>query len=71
MAVIGGVAVGVLLLLVLAGIGLFIHRRFVGAHAPASQGLSWDTGSGGGLETQVSCLENGADSNLIPASRGE
>uniref|UniRef100_A0A9L0JRD9 Ephrin type-A receptor 2 n=1 Tax=Equus asinus TaxID=9793 RepID=A0A9L0JRD9_EQUAS len=39
MAVIGGVAVGVLLLLVLAGIGLFIHRRFVGAHAPASQGL--------------------------------
>lgn len=29
MAVIGGVVVGVLLLLVLAGIGLFIHRRFV------------------------------------------
>lgn len=31
MAVIGGVAVGVVLLLVLAGIGIFIHRRFVGA----------------------------------------
>lgn len=30
MAVVGGVAVGVVLLLVLAGIGFFIHRRFVG-----------------------------------------
>lgn len=31
MAVIGGVVVGVILLLVLAGIGVFIHRRLVGA----------------------------------------
>uniref|UniRef100_A0A2R8ZB35 Ephrin type-A receptor 2 n=1 Tax=Pan paniscus TaxID=9597 RepID=A0A2R8ZB35_PANPA len=32
LAVIGGVAVGVVLLLVLAGVGFFIHRRFVRAH---------------------------------------
>uniref|UniRef100_A0A452RI15 Ephrin type-A receptor 2 n=1 Tax=Ursus americanus TaxID=9643 RepID=A0A452RI15_URSAM len=37
MAVFGGVAVGVVLLLVLAGIGIFIHRRSVGAHAWAPQ----------------------------------
>lgn len=36
MAVIGGLAVGVVLLLVLAGIGFFIHRRFVGAYAPGA-----------------------------------
>lgn len=30
MAVIGGVAVGILLLLLLAGIGFFIYRRLVG-----------------------------------------
>ena len=66
MAVIGGVAVGVVLLLVLAGIGFFIHRRFVGAYAPAPQGLRWDTGAG----TSVSCMGDGADRNLVPASRG-
>lgn len=38
-AVIGGVVVGVVLLLVLAGIGCFIHRRFVGAHTGLHKGL--------------------------------
>lgn len=45
MAVIGGVAVGIVLLLVLAGIGFFIHRRFVVGHR--------------GVGASVSCLENG------------
>lgn len=40
MAMVGGVAVGVVLLLVLAGIGFFIHRRFVGTVA----GLPKDLG---------------------------
>ncbi|XP_029801760.1 ephrin type-A receptor 2 [Suricata suricatta] len=60
MAVIGGVVVGVLLLLVLAGIGVFLHRRFVGAHAWTAQGLRWDTEGAG---TSISRLENGADGN--------
>lgn len=38
MAVIGGVAVGVVLLLVLVGIGFFIHRRSVRAHAGFPKG---------------------------------
>lgn len=38
MAVIGGVAVGVVLLVVLAGIGFFIHRRSVIAHAGFPKG---------------------------------
>lgn len=42
MAVIGGVAIGGVLLLVLVGIGFFIYRRFVGAHTRALQGLRWD-----------------------------
>lgn len=36
MAVIGGVAVGVVLLLALAGVGFFIHRRFVSHLLPGS-----------------------------------
>lgn len=50
MAVVGGVAVGAVLLLVLAGIGFFIHRRFVGTHGQAPQGLRRDTG----MQTSVS-----------------
>ena len=50
MAVVGGVAVGVVLLLVLAGIGFFIHRRFVGTHGRAPQGLRRDSG----MRTSVS-----------------
>lgn len=38
-AVIGGVAVAIFLLLVLAGVGFFIHRRLVRAHTWAPQGL--------------------------------
>lgn len=38
MAVISGVAVGVFLLLVLAGIGFFIHRRLVRAHTQVPEG---------------------------------
>lgn len=37
MAVIGGVSVGLILLLVLAGIGFFIHRRWVRAHTQVPQ----------------------------------
>lgn len=44
MAVVGGVAVGVALLLALAGIGFFIHRRFVGTRGWAPQGLRRGTG---------------------------
>lgn len=41
MAVIGGVAVGVVLLLVLAGIGFFIHRRLVTPPPGLRQGQDW------------------------------
>lgn len=45
MAVIGGVAVGVVLLLVLAGIGFFIHRRFAVGHRGGGPGFPvWKTG---------------------------
>lgn len=54
-AVIGGVAIGAVLLLVLAGIGCFIHHRFVGACTRAPHRLRSDAE---GWEP-VSCLENG------------
>lgn len=41
MAMIGGVTVGLVLLLALAGIGLFIHRRFA-TSSRASQGPGLD-----------------------------
>lgn len=41
MAVIGGVAVGVVLLLALAGVGFFIHRRFVTPPPGLHKGLGW------------------------------
>lgn len=39
MAMIGGVTVGLVLLLALAGIGLFIHRRFVSSTPGLPKGL--------------------------------
>lgn len=59
MAMIGGVAVGVILLLVLAGIGFFIHHRLV------RESIS---GLPKGQEPQFPHLENGPSvkqSNLI------
>lgn len=41
MAMIGGVAVGVVLLLGLAGVGFFIHRRFVTPPPGFPKGLGW------------------------------
>lgn len=53
MAVIGGVAVSVVLLLVLAGIGVFIHRRFVAG--PRGVGASGSC-LGNGLRVISPCL---------------
>lgn len=63
MAVIGGVAVGAALLLVLAGIGCFIHRRFVGLHTGLLTGLG-RTRRGGSLR---SLSGKRAESDLVPA----
>lgn len=41
MAMIGGMTVGLVLLLALAGIGLFIHRRFVSSTPGLPKGLGW------------------------------